>query len=99
MAEFSGEQAVSARTEHLPSWVIEHMIRLSEYAAFRGLSAFESKLVDATEVLLQELHDNGMTPAKGVAHDRLNGSNVIPFTIMANSENPDPNARCGTGCT
>lgn len=97
MAEYTGKQPVADRAEQLPGWVIEHMIKLSEFAAFSGLSAFEGKLIDATEVLLQELIDKGVAPAK-VVTDHPRDGNVIPFAAVTHSANPDAKARRGTGC-
>lgn len=67
------------RAGQAPAWVIEHMITLCEYAESQGYSAFEARLVEATEALLAEVQTKRSAPRKVCDKGFPAQSNVVPF--------------------
>lgn len=62
MAKFPTDRIRQRRVECLPDWVVDHMIRLSEFAGHSGLPAFESALIDAMENVISELNRSTKAP-------------------------------------
>jgi hypothetical protein len=82
VAKFSREQGAQDRKAPLPYWVIDQMITLSEYAERNGLSAFEAKLNDATETLLEELNEKRKGNRSRRATPPQNDDNIVTFAAM-----------------
>jgi hypothetical protein len=78
MAKCTREQCANEGTQ-LPSWIVEHMIKLSEYAERSGFSAFEAALIDATEALLNEQRERGLANRNRPGPAAKLVSNVVPF--------------------
>lgn len=79
MAEMMQGKSAYTQSRHLPEWVIEHMIALCNYAEGNGLTEFEAKLIDATEVALAESIAMRSAPLGIQERASQNGSNVVPF--------------------
>lgn len=60
MSEGLPDTIAASQKAPLPKWVVDYVIAVSEYARIRGLTDFESKINQATEVLLDELDRKGL---------------------------------------
>ena len=56
MEKYSRCTSTCNQADQLPEWVIEQMIALCEFAERNGLPSFESRLIDATEIALEEFN-------------------------------------------
>lgn len=75
-------------TGQLPDGLIAHMIDLIESADSAGFPAFQAKLVDATEALIEERNAKGIGPQQRAAAEPQRASNVVAFVAAPRPAGP-----------
>ena len=97
MADFPRELIEPDWSGELPDGLIAHMITLIEHAERSGLSAFEAKLIGATETLIEELNEKGLAPHNRPVPAAQPASNVVEFPGARRAAGAKPQRAPGSG--